>query len=302
VYVDESDELIVTPNTPARPLAGIVADGRPVPVPPVGAGLGSRSTTPTVAWSIGIRARCQDALDCDNLAAVRAEASVGSDRFDLPEPPPIGEFVSVFFPHPEWGRRATRFCTDVRAPIEGAEWIEWTLAVESNVADRIALSFDLTELDPDQSAQVMDQLNGVAWDLRTDASFELGPIGTEPRELSLFVGAPAGVQNALDDARAGLAWSHGTAVYPNPFSSATTVFYELPRPLAVTLEIFGIDGRRVRLLREGRFETAGRHAVVWDGLEDAGAPVAQGTYFYRLTGKADGAQPFRVSGRLTRIE
>ncbi|MEZ4655879.1 MAG: FlgD immunoglobulin-like domain containing protein, partial [Candidatus Eisenbacteria bacterium] len=79
-------------------------------------------------------------------------------------------------------------------------------------------------------------------------------------------------------------------------------FYELPRPLSVTLEIFGIDGRRVRVLRDGRFETAGRHAVVWDGRGEEGAPVAQGTYFYRLTGEVAGAAAYRVNGRLTRVE
>jgi flagellar hook assembly protein FlgD len=31
-------------------------------------------------------------------------------------------------------------------------------------------------------------------------------------------------------------------------------------------------------------QTAGRKTVAWDGLNEAGNPVATGTYFYRLAG------------------
>jgi len=40
----------------------------------------------------------------DNLAAVAPAASVGWDPLDRPEPPVVGDYVSVSFPHPEWQR------------------------------------------------------------------------------------------------------------------------------------------------------------------------------------------------------
>jgi hypothetical protein len=38
----------------------------------------------------------------------------------------------------------------------------------------------------------------------------------------------------------------------------------------------------VALLREGRL-AAGRHAVVWEGLDSRGEPVGSGVYFARLS-------------------
>ena len=69
--------------------------------------------------------------------------------------------------------------------------------------------------------------------------------------------------------------------YPNPFSRATTIFYELHQAGKVTLEIFNILGQRVRLLvRE--FQSPGRHIVTWDGRDEFGQICRHGTYFYRL--------------------
>lgn len=45
--------------------------------------------------------------------------------------------------------------------------------------------------------------------------------------------------------------------------------------------MFDVAGRCVRSLLDGT-RAEGRHAVVWDGRDDRGAPVAAGLYLYRL--------------------
>jgi hypothetical protein len=70
--------------------------------------------------------------------------------------------------------------------------------------------------------------------------------------------------------------------FPNPFNPRTTLQYDLPAPARVTLRLYDAAGQLVRALREGGFETAGRHEVVWNGQDQAGRPVASGTYFYLL--------------------
>ena len=69
---------------------------------------------------------------------------------------------------------------------------------------------------------------------------------------------------------------------PNPFNPATTIEYRLPTASPVRIEIFDLRGRLVRSLRGGERESAGRHAVTWDGRSDAGRVVAAGVYLYRL--------------------
>ncbi|MDH3197466.1 MAG: T9SS type A sorting domain-containing protein [Candidatus Krumholzibacteria bacterium] len=69
---------------------------------------------------------------------------------------------------------------------------------------------------------------------------------------------------------------------PNPFNPVTTIRYDLPSASPVTLVIYDVSGRRVRALKGGGVEPAGRRSVIWNGTSDAGTRVASGVYFYRL--------------------
>lgn len=68
---------------------------------------------------------------------------------------------------------------------------------------------------------------------------------------------------------------------PNPFNPTTTIAYSLSVGAHVTLTIFDVGGRRVRVLTD-TMAAAGPHDVSWDGLDDNGRGVASGVYFYRL--------------------
>jgi hypothetical protein len=74
--------------------------------------------------------------------------------------------------------------------------------------------------------------------------------------------------------------------YPNPFNPNTSIEFTVPRSGVVTLRIYDVLGRRVATLvnRELR---AGYYRATWDGVNQSGAPVASGIYFYQL--QADGS-------------
>ena len=80
---------------------------------------------------------------------------------------------------------------------------------------------------------------------------------------------------------AGLALSQN---YPNPFNPQTTIAFDLPRQVAVSLRVFDMSGRLVKVLLDGEIMAAGRQEAVWYGRDDAGRRVSSGTYFYRLEG------------------
>jgi len=65
--------------------------------------------------------------------------------------------------------------------------------------------------------------------------------------------------------------------YPNPFNPRTNIIYYIATPEKVTLKIYDILGREVKVLVEG-VNTAGTHAVSFDASQ-----LASGVYFYRLT-------------------
>jgi hypothetical protein len=71
------------------------------------------------------------------------------------------------------------------------------------------------------------------------------------------------------------------AAYPNPFSPATTIAFELSQPERVTIMVFDVAGRKVRTLQDGMMGTA-QHVVRWSGIDDAGQRVAPGVYFCRM--------------------
>jgi hypothetical protein len=69
--------------------------------------------------------------------------------------------------------------------------------------------------------------------------------------------------------------------YPNPFNAGTVIDFSLHSRSHVTLTIYNLLGRRVRVLFEGALP-AGSHTVTWDGTDGDGSPVAGGVYFYEL--------------------
>jgi hypothetical protein len=77
--------------------------------------------------------------------------------------------------------------------------------------------------------------------------------------------------------------------YPNPAASSTRIIFNVSCMGMVRLAVFDLSGRTVRNLVDGP-RSAGEHTVTWDGRNDAGAPVAAGVYFYRLStpGRSEG--------------
>lgn len=80
---------------------------------------------------------------------------------------------------------------------------------------------------------------------------------------------------------------------PNPFNPLTTIRFDLARAGSVRLEVFDLQGRRVRTLVDDHRE-AGQHAVAWDGRDTGGAAMASGVYLLRLRG-ADFAETRQVT-------
>ena len=76
------------------------------------------------------------------------------------------------------------------------------------------------------------------------------------------------------------------ANFPNPFKSETWIPYQLVDKTNVQISIYSVDGVHIRTLQannrqRGEYSTRGA-AVYWDGKNNRGEQVANGTYFYRF--------------------
>lgn len=76
---------------------------------------------------------------------------------------------------------------------------------------------------------------------------------------------------------------------PNPFISATTIQYDVPRGGGrVTVDVVDLAGRRVARLADGS-RPPGPQSVTWNGLDFAGRPVPAGVYLCRCIGSGSSA-------------
>jgi Cohesin domain/FlgD Ig-like domain len=69
---------------------------------------------------------------------------------------------------------------------------------------------------------------------------------------------------------------------PNPIQSEARLTFALSEPGEVELVVYGVDGRRVRVLASG-WRAAGIHHAAWDGRDENRRTVAPGVYYARLT-------------------
>lgn len=81
--------------------------------------------------------------------------------------------------------------------------------------------------------------------------------------------------------------------YPNPFNPETRIRYGVPIQSRVSVRVYDVTGREIRILAEGTRD-AGYYEIMWDGKNRSGAMVGSGVYFLRL--EAAGA------GNLTSVQ
>ena len=70
--------------------------------------------------------------------------------------------------------------------------------------------------------------------------------------------------------------------YPNPFTSNTNVSFTLAREAALSIEVYDITGRLVRVLAQDEVREAGHNEFPWDGKTSAGDVLARGVYFAQI--------------------
>jgi len=261
LFVDADDQLIITPRSFSSSI------NKP----------GNESD-----WSIRILAQCGEALDTFNFAGVVLGASLGWDEMDRPEPPVIGEYVSLYFPHREWERLSYSFRTDVQPP--DSDGHVWEFVVRSNIRERISLGFENLEQVPlNFDILLIDEALSVRKNLRRDPGYSF--VGAGERNLKRFklmVGRSDFLDSAKDEDLFIPASYELGQNYPNPFNPSTTIHYGLPKDGHVSLTIFNLLGEAIVTLVDDEYQHEGYHTVIWDGRDELGDVVASGIYIYRM--------------------
>lgn len=69
--------------------------------------------------------------------------------------------------------------------------------------------------------------------------------------------------------------------YPNPFSTTTTISFEIASSEDVTVAVYDVLGQLVRTVVSGNLPS-GRHDVQWDGRNNSGDAASSGIYLFRV--------------------
>lgn len=235
-----------------------------------------------IIWNINIHAKTDNYEDRNTYAVVRKSASSGFDIYDVPEPPPIGEYVSVYFPHPEWKKSTYSYTIDTRP--EPTEGDLWEFEVLSTSDKMVTLTFNgITNIPKDFQIWLRDITNQIAINLRDNNMFSLLSFGKDlPIRLQLVIGKSNFINDNVDKYFSKPVAFVLNQNYPNPFNPSTTIRFSLPQDERVTLKIVALNGRKIATLINDKFMQAGYHFAMWNGKNDAGKDVASGAYIYQI--------------------
>jgi hypothetical protein len=86
--------------------------------------------------------------------------------------------------------------------------------------------------------------------------------------------------------------------FPEPFSSSVMIEYTVPRAGLISLNVYDVSGRKIRVIDAGKKEP-GIHTIVWNGTTKEGKPVPSGVYFCRLI--VDGREQ-QITKKILRVK
>ncbi|MFC1490805.1 Ser-Thr-rich GPI-anchored membrane family protein [Candidatus Latescibacterota bacterium] len=230
-----------------------------------------------IDWMLSINASAGEAKDISNHLGVRPDAETEWDRFDHIEPPVIGEYVSVSFPHDDWEEYPHNYTVDFR-PL--ANTLEWDFDVKTNISgETVVIQFEgINTLPNDYQVQIYDlDMKNIIDDTYGSFSFASGSLNENNLSERHFRLVISNAEIFEPDDFTSIPTEFLTAsCYPNPFNPQTTIQYTLSESANVTITVFNSVGQQVLRHNVGTTEV-GVHNFIFDASE-----YTTGTYFYRV--------------------
>jgi hypothetical protein len=234
-------------------------------------------------WRIQITATCQHAVDSLNFLGTASDASLARDDYDQYEPPPIGEFVRLYFPHLDWANAPDDYTLDFQKPEPDGN--VWEFVVTTNILNaEVTLEFEgLSAIGDGQQVVLLDQgmrtqnpllqnRNSISFHLRQDQKYYFKLIvGSQElvnRETRAYTTPPGSFQVFPN--------------FPNPFNSQTAIRFYLSEDCEIEAEIYNLLGARVATIIPKKPSEAGFFQINWEAKNADGQNLASGIYLLRF--------------------
>ncbi len=186
------------------------------------------------SWKIKISAQCGNARDVENVAGFAPDAVEGKD---VKEPPMLGNGISLYFVV-----NGERYAVDARS----GENLVYEFVVETEREGEVVLRFEPENVPDVKEIRVFDHMTKKSFNPAEKYIFH-APC---KRHFTLLVGNKGWLEKELDKMDEGLSLRVLNSV----------AFFYLPRSGKVALDVFGVDGRKIRSIYEGEMER-GEHTL-----------------------------------------
>lgn len=234
-------------------------------------------------WRLHITARCQATQDGFNYVGLSESASVKFDTMDQPEPPAVGEFVMLTFPHNDWGDKSACYTTDFQSFNEDGN--VWEFMVITSLSNSLVkLEFHAEEIFSENDDLILiDRDLQMAQNLLVQKEYSfISETAFKSKTFRLIAGSDSFVEENSCGINILPEKFELFQNFPNPFNSATSIKYTLPKTSTVQLAVYNLSGEIVRTLVDQPSQAQGYYLAIWDGLDNNDNPVASGIYFVYL--------------------
>lgn len=165
-------------------------------------------------WSLKISGSINSYADIENLAGVSDNASNTFDAsFDTPEPPANpGNYISVYFPHPEWNNvLGNNFTNDIRSNSDLSDGVSrWFFEVQSNVMNQdVTLNFQNDRIPAGYGRYLTDLQTNQRVDLSIQNTFNYTNSSESPRRFMLVIGDSTSPALSILAPKNGTIWQSG---------------------------------------------------------------------------------------------
>jgi hypothetical protein len=236
-------------------------------------------------WRSRIGVSVQDAKDNLNILGCDPRAQDGYDCFDHLEPPPIGDYISLYFIQKGRQKEIHKNAIDIHQPSE--EGYYWDFAVISNICNEtVRLDFSevvAADFPSDFEIFMLDSHLKLAYNLLQKSSYSYqSPESEREKSFRLLIGTAS----FIEEHNLGVSVTPTKFTlyqnFPNPFNSSTTIRYAVPNDCKVSLTIYDVLGKKVKTLLNKEQTKSGYYMRIWNGINEEGINVASGLYFYQL--------------------
>jgi hypothetical protein len=224
--------------------------------------------TPRPAWSLQLVASTATSRDAANYVGVATQGA----QLDVEAPPAFAPGVRL-----ELRGRGGACAAAFQRP--SARGWSWDFTVTSDVPGGVTLvAPDLSAVPAEYAISLMDRDAGRSIQLRTTPSYRYTATeaGLE-RHFRLTV-RPRGAVLAV------------TGTSATPTRGGAEVRFVLSADAACDVEVLNLAGRLVRRIVTGRDCAAGQQVILWNGRNEGGVAVPNGTYLVRVRARSVGGE------------